>query len=201
MDKPQNRFLSIIYQLYVDENGEQTLEEQTSTDRPFEFITGFGIALDGFEQHVMKLEKGTTFEFTLQPSEAFGDYDPEGVRKVDREFFTIDGKFDHEHVFEGANIPLVDEEGNQFMAKVVKVEMDGVTLDANHPLAGKTLTFAGLVRENREATEQEIQHLIKLLTGGCSGCGGEGCGENGDHCEHHGHEGKGHKGGCGHCHH
>ena len=201
MDKQQNRFLSVVYQLYTVENEERTLEEQTDSAKPFEFITGFGIALDAFEQQVMKLEEGSTFDFTLQPSDGFGDYHPEGVHKVDREMFEINGQFDRENIFEGAVITLQDNEDHQFMAKVVKIEADGVTLDTNHPLAGKTLNFTGLVRENREATDEEIQHLIKQLTGGCGGCGhhgeGKGCEHHGEGCEDHHHR----KGGCcGHCH-
>ena len=57
----------------------KSLEEQTATDRPFEFITGYGIALDAFEKNLISLEKGTEFDFTLQPGEAFGEYIPEGV--------------------------------------------------------------------------------------------------------------------------
>ena len=196
MDKPQNRFLSVTYQLYTVTNGEKTLEEQTGEDRPFEFITGYGIALDAFEQNLSKQEKGTAFDFTLQPNEAFGEYIPEGVHKLERDIFTINGKFDQEHIFEGAIITMNDTEDHQFMAKVVKIEDDGVTIDTNHPLAGKALNFTGQVIENREATEEEIKHLIMKLTGGCQGCGhhGEGCGEDcGDGCGHH-------EGGCGHCH-
>lgn len=192
MDKPQNRFLSVVYQLYTVNDGEKTLEEQTGSEHPFEFITGYGIALDSFEQHIMKMEKGSMFDFTLQPEEAFGQYMPEGTHKLEREMFTVNGKFDYEHLYEGAVITLSDNEDHQFMAKVTKIENDGITVDTNHPLAGKTLNFTGLVRENREATEEEIQHLIRQLTGGCSGCDG-----------HHGECGEGHehKGGCGHCQH
>lgn len=182
MEKNKNRFLSVVYQLYSVQDGERALEEQTSTDRPFEFITGFGIALDAFEQKLMEVEKGSTFDFVLQPAEAFGAYDPSGLHKMEREMFIVDGKFDHEHIHEGAVITLTDNEDRHFMAQVKKIEEDGVTLDTNHPLAGKTLNFTGLVRENREATEEEIQHLIKHLTGGCHGCGGHhegGCGGNG----------------------
>lgn len=50
MDKAQNKFMSVVYQLYTVTDGENTLEEQTGDDRPFEFITGFGVALDAFEQ-------------------------------------------------------------------------------------------------------------------------------------------------------
>ena len=85
------------------------------------------------------------------------------------------------------------------MAKVVKIEEDGVTVDTNHPLAGKLLNFTGRVIENRNATEEEVQHLIKHLTGGCGhhcgGCNHEGC-EDHEGCDHHHEEGCG----CGHCH-
>ena len=145
----------------------------------------------------MKLEKGSTFNFTLQPEEAFGEYDPQGVHKLNREVFSINGHFDHENIYPDAVITLTDSEDHQFMAKVIKIEEDGVTIDTNHPLAGKTLNFTGLIRENRDATEEEINKTIKMLTGGCSGCGHhhedgcDGCGH-----DHHHEEGCG----CGHCH-
>ena len=184
MEEKKNRFLSVEYELYSVKDGEKTLEEQTGTEHPFEFITGFGIALDAFEQQLMGHEKGSTFDFVLQPTEAFGDYEPAGVHKMPLETFTVDGKFDAEHIYEGAIITLMDNEDHRFMAQVKKIEEDGVTLDTNHPLAGKALNFKGLVRENREATEEEVQHLIKKLTGGCEGCGHhkEGCGGCGDGC-------------------
>ena len=200
MDKAQNKFMSVVYQLYTVTDGENKLEEQTGTERPFEFITGFGVALDAFEQQVMKLEKGSTFDFVLQPAEAFGEFDPQGVHKLQRDVFMINGHFDHENIFEGAIITLMDNEDHQFMAKVKKIEEDGVTIDTNHPLAGKTLNFKGEIIENRDATEEEVQHLIKHLTSGCSGCGhhhGEGeCGGCGGHHEHEHGDGCG----CGHCH-
>ena len=198
MDKAQNKFMSVVYQLYTVTDGENKLEEQTGTERPFEFITGFGVALDAFEQQVMNMEKGAAFDFILQPSQAFGEYDPEGVHKLQRDVFMINGHFDHENIFEGAVITLMDNEDHQFMAKVKKIEEDGVTIDTNHPLAGKTLNFKGEIKENRDATEEEIQHLIKHLTGGCSGCGHHhGDGECGGCGEHHDH---GDGCGCGHCH-
>lgn len=200
MDKAQNKFMSVVYQLYTVTDGENKLEEQTGTERPFEFITGFGVALDAFEQQVMKLEKGSSFDFVLQPAEAFGEFDPQGVHKLQRDVFMINGHFDHENIFEGAIITLMDNEDHQFMAKVKKIEEDGVTIDTNHPLAGKTLNFKGEIIENRDATEDEVQHLIKHLTGGCSGCGhhhGEGeCGGCGGHHEHEHGDGCG----CRHCH-
>lgn len=221
MDKSQHRFISVVYQLYTVADGKKTLEEQTGDEHPFEFITGFGVALDQFEERVMGMEKGAEFDFTLQPSEAFGEFDPEGVHQLGREVFTVNGHFDHENIFEGAVITLQDDEEHHFMAKVLKIEENSVTIDTNHPLAGKVLNFTGKMVENRETTEEEVQALIQHLTGGCGhhhgdgegcgcghhhgegcGCGhhhgeGEGCGCDHEHGEHH----HGHGGGCGHCHH
>ena len=183
----EHQFLAVHYQLYSVNDGERTLEEQTTREQPFQFISGFGVSLDALEKQVLGMEKGTEFDFTLTPAEAFGEYEPEGVHKLARETFVIDGRFDAQNIYPGAIITLTDGGENQFLAHVMEIDNEGVTVDTNHPLAGKRLNFTGEVKENRKATDEEVQHLIKHLTGGCEGCGG---------CGHHG-EGEG----CGHCHH
>ncbi len=196
MEKPQNKFLSVHYQLYtVKENGEKELEEQTTRERPFEFISGFGLALESFENKLVGLEKGASFDFVLSPEECFGAYVPEGVHKLSRETFSINGHFDHENIKPGAVITLLDEDEHRFMAKVKSVEEDGVTVDTNHPLAGKTLNFTGQLLENREATLEEIQKVLNMLSGEGCGCNCSDC-HSDCHNEHH------HEGGCdcGHCH-
>ena len=193
MDNKQSKYITVSYQLHsIDENGNKHLEEQTQQGQPFQFISGFGFTLDGFEQRIANLEPGAKFDFTLQPAEAFGEYDDAGVHKMKREAFCINDHFDHENIFPGAVITLMDEDEHRFMARVMKVEEDGVTIDTNHPLAGMILQFTGLVLENRDATKEEIQNLINHMGHECCGC---------EDCE--GHEGHQHEGGCGcgHCHH
>ena len=205
MDQKENKFIVVSYQLFSVKDGEKKLEEQTNVERPYQFISGFGVSLDAFEQHIVQLEKGSKFDFVISKSEAFGDYDPEGVHKVSREMFSINGHFDHENIYKGAVITLMDSEEKRFMARVLKVEDDGVTIDTNHPLAGNDLNFTGEVLENRDATNEEIQMMIKHLSGegcgcGCDDCGGD-CGghhhDGGCGGHHHHDEGCG----CGHCHH
>ena len=188
MNTTDNKFISATYQLYIVENGENILEEQTDDIHPFQFITGFGIALETFENNLIGMEKGAEFDFTLQPEEAFGQHDAEGVHKLKREVFTADGHFDSLNVYAGATIAMNDADGNRFMARVTDIDDEGVTIDTNHPLAGKVLNFKGRVVENRMATDQEVTTLIHQLSGSCScggGCGG-GCGGSSD-------------GGCGGC--
>lgn len=199
MDK-QNKYISVSYQLHsIDNDGARHLEEQTQQGNPFVFISGFGVSLDGFEQRIVPLEPGQKFDFTLQPEEAFGPYDEEGVHKMKREMFTINGHFDHDNIFPGAIITLLDEDERRFMASVKKVEEDGVTIDTNHPLAGRTLQFTGVVLENRDATNEEIQHMLNHLSHDCCGCDDCEGGCDHDGCGHHEHK---HEGGCGcgHCH-
>ena len=195
-----NRFVSISYSLYIDEDGEKRLVEKTTDDKPFELITGFGIALDSFEQQVTPLEKGAKFDFSLTKDEAYGDYRDDLLMELGRDVFSINGHFDHEHVYQDAVIQMQNEEGNRFYGRVVEVGEEKVKIDLNHPLAGETLYFKGEVLENREATEDEINHLMKHLTGGCGGHCGDcegGCGHDHSHecCDHQHEDGCG----CGHC--
>ena len=183
--------MEVAYQLYID--GEEGLEmmEEATAERPFQFITGFGVALDAFEQQVAGLEKGQAFDFSIPKEQAYGDYSEEHVLDLEREVFSINGHFDHEHIYEDAVIPLQNEEGQRFYGRVVEIGEEKVKVDLNHPLAGETLHFKGTVLVNREASPKELAHMVAHLTGG----GGWGC----DDCEGHHHD---HEGGCGcgHCH-
>ena len=105
-----NRFVSISYSLYIDEDGEKRLVEKTTDDKPFELITGFGIALDSFEQQVTPLEKGAKFDFSLTKDEAYGDYRDDLLMELGRDVFSINGHFDHEHVYQDAVIQMQNEE-------------------------------------------------------------------------------------------
>lgn len=189
MDNKENKYITVSYQLYsIDADGNKELIEQTEQGRPFKFITGFGFSLDAFEQHISDLPQGEKFDFTLTPDQAFGDYDEQGVHKLGREMFIVNGKFDVENIYPGAVITLTNEEERRFMAHVTSVEDDGVTVDINHPLAGMTLQFTGVVLENRMPTKEEIQHLLNHMSHECSGCGGDcdegGCGGCGGGCCH-----------------
>ena len=186
----QNRYIKVAYRMLTSTAASHKLLYETDPAQPVGFVAGMGLMVDGFEQHLCKLSAGEQFDFTLQPAEAFGERDEDLVRAVPRKLFEINGKFDDEHIFPGAEVPLMDSEGNHFMGTIVSINDSEVTVDLNSPLAGKVLQFTGTVFENREATLQEIEHTAKILSGECSGCGG-GCGSCG--------EGGCGEGGCGSC--
>ena len=119
---------------------------------------------------------------------------------LDKSTFSPNGVFDAENIYKDAVVPLQNENGQRFLGKVLEVSDDKVTIDLNHPLAGKDLVFYGHVFENREASEEEVKDFFEQMNqhhcGG--GCGG-GCGsDNGGGCGCGGHE-EGDGGCCG-CH-
>ena len=178
-----NKYITVAYKLYVDNQGKEELVEEATAEHPFQFISGVGSTLDRFENEVASLNQGDTFEFIIPSEEAYGEYLPEGVKSVSKDMFNIDGKFDSERIFPGAIVPLQDSEGHQFYATVGEVTDTTVTVDLNHPHAGKNLKFVGSVIISREATNEEIQEIVSSMSeeGGCSGCGGS-CG-NGCDCD------------------
>ncbi len=200
-----NKYISVAYQLFTVDGEETKLVEEAPADQPFQFISGYGIALDAFEKIIAPLATGDKFDFTLSKEDAYGDYENDHVVSLDRAIFSVNGHFDNENVYKGAMIPLQNDEGNRFLGLVVEVGKEKVKIDLNHPLAGKTLRFTGHVVESRDATTEEIQGLINRMSGeGCC------CGEHGDcgedcHCHHHKSENEGcnhhhgHEEGC--CHH
>ena len=193
MENKHNMFVAVSYTLYTVDGEKKEKIEEAPASTPFEFITGFGVTLDEFEKQIAQLDKGADFEFQLSKEQAYGDFEQERVLDLDRSIFQINGHFDHENIFEGAVVPLQNEDGNRFYGRVLEIGADKVKMDLNHPLAGKTLCFSGKVIDKREATNQEIQNLVNFLSGehscGCDDCGGD--------CDDHHHDGGC---GCGHCH-
>jgi len=187
-----NKFVSLSYDLNVDNEGEKELMERATSENPLEFIFGTNSMLESFENNLAGLEEGDSFDFTLTPDEAYGEYDDDHIVDLPKNIFEVDGKIDEKVVFEGNTIPMMDSNGNRLNGSVVLVDKDTVKMDFNHPLAGETLMFSGKVLNVRDASAEEIAALF-APQGGC-GCGSCGCGDDEESC---GCDEKEHAGGCG----
>lgn len=208
MEKQTHKYVTVAYELFTDnEKGIHELQEKAPAEHPFQFITGMGLTLDAFEEKIAPLQSGDAFDFTLSVDEAYGPYLEEHVIELPKEAFHINGRFEKETIYPGNVIPLVNADGNRFNGLIIEVKADTVVIDLNHPLAGKALHFRGNVVTSRQATEEEIQGTINMMSGegcGCGDCGGCGHDEEGHHCggHHHGEGeccGHGHDHGKGHC--
>ena len=179
MEESNNRYISVAYHLYAIDNDEPQLVEIASPDKPFSFISGFGITLKDFEKELVGLGKDDEFDFILSPEQAYGEFIEERMVELERSMFYVDGHFDREHIYIDAIIPLENQEGDRFMGRVSEITDEKVKIDLNHPLAGKKLNFKGHIIENRAATDEEVKSLIDRLCGkNCEGCGSDcgGCG-------------------------
>ena len=97
---------------------------------------------------------GEKFTVSMTPDEAFGEYEHDLVRVEPRDMFP--GEVEVGMQFEGGAEGDDDED---FMLYTVTEVIDKeVTVDGNHPLAGKTLTFSGTVTGVRAATAEELEH-------------------------------------------
>lgn len=182
-----NKTIVTTYKLEaLDEQGNVVTIEEATPEHPFKFISGMGFALDSFEEKVTALEEGDTFDFTLDPEDAYGPYDETHVIEFDKDMFCVDGRLDTERIHPGANVPLVNDDGQRFIGHVLEVGSDKVKVDLNDTLAGKRIRFTGTVIISRPATNKEIEGMINLLNGEECGCG---CGHDGHECKH-GHEHK-----------
>jgi FKBP-type peptidyl-prolyl cis-trans isomerase SlyD len=153
----KNKVVSLTYTLRFD-NAEGELIEEIDEVNPENVLIGHENLFEKFEAKILKLKAGDAFEFTLSPDESYGQYDDEKLIDLPKENFFIDGKFDDEMVYEGAIIPMEDEE-NDIHAEAIVTEVTDteVKLDFNHPLAGETLHFKGNILSVREATAEEIK--------------------------------------------
>ena len=169
------------------QGNERELIEEATEERPFQFISALGMTLDAFEAQIAPLAPGAEFDIKLSTEDAYGPFVPEAVQKVPASIFMINGKIDKRYIYEGAVVPLQNADGERFNGTITEITDTEITVDLNHPLAGKKLNFVGKVIESREATNQEIQDALNDLTGsgcsgGCGGCSG-GCGSDCGGCE------------------
>jgi FKBP-type peptidyl-prolyl cis-trans isomerase SlyD len=152
--------VSVNYRLMVSSEGsEMELVEETSAERPFVFLFGVGNLLEEFEGHLRGLKSGDSFDFTISPENGYGLNTPENVVRIPMAAFVAEGEeLDTEMVTPGNFLPMVDDQGNQMQGLVLEVGPEFVTMDFNHPLAGKNLHFSGSVNEIREASAEELAH-------------------------------------------
>lgn len=182
----RNSVVSMYYELKDASSGE--LLESNTHAAPLSFILGKGQILDGLESEIEKLDCPSNADVIIKKDKALGDYDESAIQSLPKEQFAgIDLKVGMELFGEG-------EDGATVRVSVKDIGDENVTIDYNHPYAGKDLLFSLNLLEAREATEDEL--LTGIVAGSHScGCGGH---DHGHH--HHGGGGCGcGSGGCG-CH-
>lgn len=177
MEKKSHKYISIVYKMYIMEDGVKVLKDTAEADRPYTFISGMGYTIDALENVLVGLNEGDTFETTISKENAFGEYDENHVVELAKEQFVVNGEL---QVSPGEVVPLRDGTGQIFNATVQEIKDKVVVLDLNHPFAGADLIFEGKVLVSHEATTEELNEYLNAMTGGGCGCG---CGDCGGGCD------------------
>ncbi|MDX3925087.1 MAG: peptidylprolyl isomerase [Shinella sp.] len=110
--------------------------DSSKNREPLEFEIGAGQILPGLEASVEGMNVGEAQTVTLAPDQAFGPHDPGKVQKVDRA--NIPANLD---VQPGMQLQAKSRTGAPMTVSVIEVNPSEVTIDANHPLAGRDVTF------------------------------------------------------------
>lgn len=200
MKAEKNKVVAVSYELEV----EGQIADKAGAEKPLEYIHGNGMLLPLFEAAVEGKEPGESFDFTLAPEDGYGEYQNEYVIDIPKDAFSVDGVVREDLLVVGNIIPMLNNMGQVMQGIVKAVGASVVSMDFNHPMAGKTLHFTGKVEAVRDATEKELKeglHGEYLPPEGCGHCHGEGCeggcgecgGECGGECSGEG------KCNCGHC--
>ncbi len=116
------------------ENGE-VFDSSEGRD-PLQFTMGAGQLIPGFEKAVMGLKVGDSTKAEIPSAEAYGEHNPQMEVTIQKSQLPAD--LDPEV---GMQLQLTQENGQPVPCQVTKIEGEDVTIDANHPLAGKDLTF------------------------------------------------------------
>ncbi|HKP87381.1 MAG TPA: peptidylprolyl isomerase [Blastocatellia bacterium] len=113
-----------------------TVFDSSEGGEALNFTIGSGQVIPGFEYGIVGMDLGETKEISIEPDQAYGEYHEELVKVVPREAFPPDVTPNVGMAFE-----LELPSGQAMPVRIIDIEGDEVTLDANHLLAGETLNF------------------------------------------------------------
>lgn len=188
MKATEDCVVSIHYEVKDNGNGE-LLDSNMDQETPLNIIMGQGQIIPGLEKSLVGMEKGQQEVFVIDPANAYGEYDEAGLMTVPKDQFT------GIELSVGMTLYGQTEDGSTLQVLVNAIGENEVTIDRNHPLAGKELHFEVKVADVREIRPEDLSSC-------CGGDSGHSCcgGHDEDECcggENHGKDSSG--SGCG-CH-
>lgn len=144
-----NSVVSFHYEL-TNDAGE--VLDASAPNNPLTYLHGAGNIIRGLETQLAGKSAGSELKVTVQPEDGYGLHREDLVQEVPRKAFPEPDKLEPGMQFSAQSdrgtLPVV----------ITKVTTDSVTVDGNHPLAGKVLHFAVRIADVREASSEELAH-------------------------------------------
>lgn len=132
----QAKYGDVVKVHYTGKLDDGTIFDSSVDRDPLQFTIGNGEIILGFEQAVIGMEPGETKTIKIPSGEAYGPHNEEMVLEIDRNEFPADL-----NLRAGLQLQMRQDDGRAIPVMVIDISESSVTLDANHPLAGKDLTF------------------------------------------------------------
>lgn len=145
VDGPVEKDRVVFVSLKVTDEAGEVIDETNGIG----FVFGAGAMVPGLEKALDGHVVGDTVKVTVSPAEGYGERDEERIIKAPAEHMPPDIK-------PGDTVQAQMQNGGIARLSLIKIEDGEATLDANHPLAGKTLSFEAEVLEIQEATEEDL---------------------------------------------
>jgi len=143
---------SVVTFNYTLKDDDGTVIDSSSPDEPLAYLHGHGNLVPGLERELEGKAAPDKLSVKVTPADGYGEYSREQVQKVPRRTLKGIAK-----VTVGMRLHAQTEQGPRPVT-VTAVTGDMVTLDGNHPLAGKNLNFDIEILDVREATAEELEH-------------------------------------------
>jgi FKBP-type peptidyl-prolyl cis-trans isomerase SlyD len=144
----------VTFHYRVSEAGQPTLED-SSDGEPLVYLHGHGAMIPGVEEALTGRQAGEHVTVTVPPEKAYGPRNETAVSRISKSHVLHASK---SAKFEPGMLVQVNTPHGPRSVIVLKVGMTTLDVDANHPLAGRTLDFAIDVVEVRDASEEELAH-------------------------------------------
>ena len=114
-----------------------TVVDSNFEGKPATFDVGDGSLLNGFEEALFGLAAGDRQQFTILPEKGFGQHNNQNVQRFKRTDFSDDTELQ-----EGLVISFADAAQTELPGVIVNLDEETVTVDFNHPLAGRAIIFS-----------------------------------------------------------
>ena len=152
-DKPElvtdDVVVSMAYKLTVD--GE--VLDEAGADDALQFLQGHRNIIPGLESQLTGMKVGESKSVVVPPETGYGEVDKDSIDEIQVSEFP-----EGVNPEVGMELELKDKEGNEMYGRVLSIQDDTVTVDFNHPLAGKELHFEVKIADLRAATGEELAH-------------------------------------------
>lgn len=144
-----NVVVSLDYKLTVD--GE--VLDEAGADDALQFLQGHRNIIPGLESAIAGMKIGESKTVVVPPETGYGEVDKEAIDEIPASEFP-----EGVNPEVGMELDVKDKEGNEMYGRVLSIQDDKVTMDFNHPLAGKELHFDVKIVDLRPATGEELAH-------------------------------------------